>query len=477
MEKRYFMMTIISWGLRISITTFALLHFFTAFMASNILEFVLSISGIGILVFAGLKVTFLKFKIPFFLFVIGVTIIVFTDGPVVEGVMEGILQMRSIIGLLIIVPLISWVLQEEPYVEDIMAFFHRMIDSSRKFYFGLVAFTQVIAYFLLFGSIPMMYQFVNMILKGQSGEVWENFKGTALLRGFALSTMWVVSIPSFIFSVETLGASLWVAIFQGFGMAIIGTIVAVIFSIYQEKSYGVQLTPLLKTEMNNVLAHASSVKVRKQKVIEFFLLFITLFGTIFLLHAFIDVPLMLIIPIVVVIWTFTFYIWKRKGKKFFHVMHRYFKEGMSKQSYQLSIMIAVGVLIYGLNQTDFASIVVDGLYYTQALFPFINLLYLLPFIVIILGFFSLGPLTVMVLVAGILESLSLPYPPELIVLAITSGSVISILLSPVVMPVIVLSAANGLGLFTNGIKFNIKYSIVFYVIVQVYIQTSIHFWH
>jgi len=94
----------------------------------------------------------------------------------------------------------------------------------------------------------------------------------------------------------------------------------------------------------------------------------------------------------------------------------------------------------------------------------------------LLGFLGLGPLTVMVLVAGILDSMALPYPPELIVLAITSGSVLSILLSPVIMPLIVLSASNGLSLFTNGIKFNWKYCIVFYIIVQIYLQLMVQFW-
>src|SRR5699024_2761016 len=149
---------------------------------------------------------------------------------------------------------------------------------------------------------------------------------------------------------------------------------------------------------------------------------------------------------------------------------------MMNQSYQLSVMLSVGVLIYGLNQTNFAKHVVDGLYYMQSNFPFLNVLYLLPFIVIILGFFSLGPLTVMVLVAGILENMSIPYPPELIVLAITSGSAISILLSPLIMPVIILSASNGLGLLKNGMTFNYKFAIVFYVIVQLYIQLMIFFW-
>ena len=103
-------------------------------------------------------------------------------------------------------------------------------------------------------------------------------------------------------------------------------------------------------------------------------------------------------------------------------------------------------------------------------------LYLLPFIVIILGLMGLGPLTVMVLVAGILTTLDLPYPPELIVLAITSGSVISILLSPLILPLIVLSNANGLSSLKNGIKNNWKFALVFYGLTQTYIQIMIYLW-
>src|SRR5699024_4388377 len=220
----------------------------------------------------------------------------------------------------------------------------------------------------------------------------------------------------------------------------------------------------------------SHKKVRKKKVIEFFCLFVSLFGTIFLIHGLFQIPLMLVIPIVIIVWIITFYVIKKKANKLFNVGKEFFHKDMLGQTYQLNIMLAVGVLIYGLRQTEFATVVVDGLNVMQEQFPIINPLFLLPFIVIILGLFGLGPLTVMVLVAGILGGMKLPYPPELIVLAVTSGSVISILVSPVIMPVIVLSASNSLSLFTNGVKFNWKYAIAFYIIVQIYLQTMIFIW-
>ncbi|MFZ3577180.1 hypothetical protein [Virgibacillus sp. DJP39] len=463
-------------GLKIAISFYTLLHFFTYFYRVDFLLYVLSFCGFLTLLFAAFTITVKQFKLPLFLFLSGVLVLFYSEGSTVDGLYHGFLQMRSIIGLLVIVPMIGWVLREEPYIEEILAFAHKGINTSRKFYFGIVSFTQVISYFLLFGSIPMMYQFVTVILKNQTGEAWENFKGTALLRAFALSTMWVISIPSFIFAVETLEASLWVAILQGFGMAALGSITAVIFSYFQEKKYGINLTEALQSEIENVLSSYTNRKELKKKVIEFMLLFITLFGTIFLLHGVYAANLMTTIPIVVVVWTLFYYLAKKSTKKLVKHTQVYFSEDMLKQSYQLCIMLAAGVLINGLNQTGFGTAFIAGVQYVQSVFPFINFLYFLPFIVIFLGFIGLGPLTVMVLVAGLLQNVALPYPPELIVLTITSGSVISILLSPVIMPVIVLSASNGLSLFKNGIQFNGKYAIVFYIIVQLYVQTAIHFW-
>src|SRR5699024_10202552 len=145
-------------------------------------------------------------------------------------------------------------------------------------------------------------------------------------------------------------------------------------------------------------------------------------------------------------------------------------------SYQLSIMLSVGVLINALNQTNFAENVVNGLYELQSKIPFLNVLYLLPVIIIILGLFSLGPLTIMVLVAVYLEQMAIPFPPELIVLAITSGSAISIVISPLIMPVIVLSASNRLSLWKNGLQFNYNFAMALYILVQLYIQTVVYVW-
>src|SRR5699024_8653292 len=289
--------------------------------------------------------------------------------------------------------------------------------------------------------------------------------------------LWVVTVPSFVVVVDTLGASIYISIAQGFGIALIGTFIAVLLVSYAERKHNLDITSVLQKEIESVLLHASDdKKVRKQKVIEFFVLFFSLFGAIFFIYGVWKVSLMILIPVVIIIWVISFYIYKRRPYKLKTIGKEYFSIGLARQSYLVTLMLSIGTLIYALNQTDFAENVVGGLNFLESHVSWLNPLYLLPFIVIFLGFLGLGPLTVMVLMAGILNSLALPYPPELIVLAITSGSVISILISPMIMPLIILSATNGLSLFTNGIKFNWKFSILFYIVTQLYIQFMIQFW-
>ncbi|MFD1848815.1 hypothetical protein [Oceanobacillus bengalensis] len=460
-------------GLKLSILIYAIFHFTTYFYENNILILLVAISGISLFVLAAIRLKLKYIKMPFGLILVGIIVMLASGTSMTDGLINGFLEMRNMVGLLIIVPMISWVLNEEPYIDSIMSFAHNLLDTSRKFYFGIASFTQIIAYFLLFGSISMMYQFVNMILKDEHGEPWENYKGTALIRGFALSVMWVVSIPSFAFVVEIMGASLGLSILQGLVISSIGIMIALIFSHFEEKRYGVNLTAGLQTEIDEVLSHTKDKKQMHRNVIEFAILFITLFGSILILQAFSNIELLVLIPLVVFVWIILYFIVKRRPRKLIWEAKKYVDKDMEKQAYQLCVMLGAGVLIYGLNQTGFAAFVVDGIYSMQEAFPFLNVLYFLPFIVIVLGFFGLGPLTVMVLVGGILETINLPYPAELIVLAVTSGSTISILLSPLIMPVIILSSMNGQSALKNGIGYNWKFAIVIYVLAQVWIQVGV----
>lgn len=459
----------------IAIIIYAVMHYTTYLNPTETGAIILGIAGTIILIFSLVLLPLRALTVPLFLFIIASGIQFFTNGSFTGLLLEGVSEMSNLITLLLIVPIISWILREERYIDAIMQVAQHWLNSSKKFYFGMMLVNQVIAYFLLFGAIPMMYQFINDFLRDKTSEAWEYFKGTALLRSFALTTLWVISIPSFAFAVDHLDASLGWTIIQGFIISLAGILLSVFFLSFKEKRYQVDYTVGIQEEMAGRLAHAMENKYARRLVIEFAVLFLSLFSTIFIIHIVMGWGLLVIIPPIIVIWTVGYFILKRRPKRFFAEMKTYISKDVAQKSQQFSLLLAAGMLIYAVNHSGVGNYLIDGLFYVEDLVPFVNFLTIVPFMAIILGFLGLGPLTVIVLVAGILENVDLIYPAELVVLAMTSGSVISVILSPVVLPVIILSATNKLSIIKNGIIFNWSYALAFYFLVQGYIQVMWYF--
>ncbi|KIL48380.1 hypothetical protein [Jeotgalibacillus campisalis] len=457
-------------GYTLLISLYVVMHFIVSFIQGEALVTSLSFFGLAAFIAGYFFLPIKQASISILLLAIALLIHLSAGTSVFESWESGFTVMSGLIALLLIVPVISWVLEEKPYIESVIHFAQRLLNTSRKFYFGMLIITQIISYFLLFGAIPMVYGMVNGFLSNQKGEAWENYKGTALLRAFALTTMWVVSIPSFIFAVDALGASLGLSILQGFFLSFAGVLLAVLFSYFQERHYGVDLTEGIQEQLAKITQDQKQETQGNRNVTEFVLLFVTLFGSIFLLNAVWDVSLLLIIPIVIVAWVNLYFFINRKSSRILANGKHYMKTGIPNKAQQFSILLAAGFLIDAVNQSGYGDYIVDGLFYVTEAIPFVNFLWILPFVVIILGFIGLGPLTVIVLVSGILQGVEVPYPPELIVLGITSGSVISIMLSPLILPTIVLSAVNRLSIVKNSLMFNYKYAIAFYVMTQIYMQ-------
>lgn len=462
-------------GYTFFITLYVIMHFIVYFTGSGVLSTVLSLFGLAAFLLGYFFLPVKQAGISLLLLIIALIVHVTAGTSLLGGIESGFTVMSGLIALLLIVPTISWVLEEKPYIESVINFAQNLLNTSRKFYFGMMVITQIISYFLLFGSIPMVYGMINDFLSNQKGEAWENYKGTALLRAFALTTMWVVSIPSFVFAVDALGASLSLSILQGFFISFAGILLSVFFSYYQERQYGVDLTKGIQEELAKISEQKEDARSGNRVALEFALLFVTLFGSIFLVNALSDVKLLNIIPIVIIIWVMLYFIIKLRSSAIIKNGKDYVTESIPNKAQQFSILLAAGFLIHSVNQSGYGEYIIDGLFYVTDSVPFLNFLWVLPFVVIILGFIGLGPLTVIVLVSGILQGVELPYPPEIVVLGITSGSVISIMLSPLILPSIILSSVNQLSIMKNGLMFNYKYAMAFYIMVQIYLQIFVYF--
>src|SRR5690625_1605221 len=114
--------------LRISVITYAILHFTTISFDSYTLKLLLSIAGGSMFLFTLFYLSPRNFKIPIFILSTGILVLIISNNDVIGGIQSGFLLMREMVGLLIVIPLLGWVLREEPYVEDIMALFFQFIN-------------------------------------------------------------------------------------------------------------------------------------------------------------------------------------------------------------------------------------------------------------------------------------------------------------------------------------------------------------
>ncbi|WP_237458242.1 hypothetical protein [Pontibacillus yanchengensis] len=327
------------------ICIYAVSHFILYFTRSEVFSIVLSIIGVCAFLLSFFFLRIQKASISLFLATIAVLLHLISGTSLIEGVLSGFRVMSGLISLLIIVPMISWVLREESYIESVIHFAQSVLNTSRRFYFGMMIITQLISFFLLFGAIPMIYQMVNDFLHNQKGEAWENYKSTAILRGFALTTMWVVSIPSFLFAVDHLGASLPLSIVQGALLSLVGIVLSTMFSYFQEQKYGIPITSGIQEELKRIGNSSNNQFKDKRYVYEFVILFISLFGTIFLLKALWNVKLLLLIPITIIFWILAYFIVKKRPYKLGSYGKRFVQEDIPKQAQQYSILLAAGFLV------------------------------------------------------------------------------------------------------------------------------------
>lgn len=469
------MKSFFSWGFIISLTSYVVLHLTDYFFPSELCSFILAITGGFVLFFAFMYTPFKTMIFPFAL-LMSALIIMFIqpNSSFLTELEQGLRQMRSLVSLLFFVPMVSWVLRYKPYIEDVMIFFQKQLLSSKRFYFGLSSVTQFTSYFLLVGCVPVMYQVLNTMLKGKTEKVWESFKTSIIMRSFGLGALWVLSIPSFSYAIQSTGASLPIAMVQGGLISLFGIILATIFLHFRERKWKVDLTAGIQEEISRVLPNndANKGEVRKS-LIEFAILFITLISPIMLLHLLFQMAILLAIPIVIIVWMFIYFVIKRDVPRLIVESKFYFARGVALKTKEMSIILCAGMLVHSLNSSGWGRIFIETIYGWTELIGWLNFLTVLPLIILIVGFLGLSPLTMMVLLGEIIQSIELPYATDLILLSLTLGSSLAIMLSPLGIQAIILSNENKRTPLENSLKENWFFALCFYIIVSFYIQLRI----
>ncbi|THE09921.1 hypothetical protein E1I69_20610 [Bacillus timonensis] len=375
--------------------------------------------------------------------------------------------MSNIIVIILVVPMISWVFEHENYIKSIIIYFSRFLKTSTRLYLGIMTITQLISCFLLIASIPVTYHFISDFLNSKYKEAWEYLKSTAILRAFGLITFWSISLPSFAYGVEVLHADLSLTLLNGFLLSFCGILISVFIFHFINNKDNIHLNNEITINLTNDLPSNSIVK---KTINEFIVLLISLLGSIVIFYFLLPLSLLIILPLVAIIWTITFFLVKKDIRAFISKLSFFMKKEIPLKAKEVVVFFTAGFVVASLNHTDFDEAIVEVMYQFSEKVSWMNFLFIIPFTLAFLGFIGMPPVASMVLVVGVLQGITLPYPAHLVVLSLATGSLLSILNSPFTTPGLLLSSVNGLSSFKNTFKRNWLFTLIFFTFAQLYIQ-------
>lgn len=377
----------------------------------------------------------------------------------------GFQEMHPIIVIVLVIPLISIVLKQKPYIESVMVFGIKWIKSSVHFHFLLLVFTQCISFFLLPTTVPVVYQFVSKLFGNESQ--WEVIQTTAIYRSVALAGVWVISFPSFAYAVEVLEVPLVTAIFQGVLLSALGVLLSVLFVIKLVKRSGMSFKIEEFTEV--VVKRQQDLLNVKENAIEFLFLFSSLLMSILLFNFLLPLSLLTVIPLVTIIWTGIYFVVKKEKKPLLSDMKQFVKTGLIQKQKEINIFITAGFLVTALETSGIGEFLIKELYMLSTEHILFNLLLFFPLIITFFGMIGIPPSASMIMVVEFVNKLPYDYSNSTVLLSLTLGTAISVLISPIAVPGVLLSSINGQRPWQNSIQKNLYYAIVFFCISEIYI--------
>ena len=466
------MSTIIGRLFSFSAVAFTALHLTDSWLHLPWMAELLSLFGLVILICFFALAKWRKAALPLLLTAAAVFVLWRSTGGdgLADRLFEGFRYMRLLLPVLLVFPMFSWVLKLEPYVESMMSYAGKRLKNGRRIHFILLAVTQIISSFLMIGSIHFMYRWMQSLLEKKTGREWEEFKGTIALRGFSLSTIWVITIPSFSYAVSALQANAAVMIGQGLAFALFGVWLTMLMQSLKDRRRGTRLPEELYAELKTVDTEAAAKQIVKH-VREFLLIFLALTAVIFAAHGLTGLDLLYLFPILLFPSVAFIFIAKKKGRQFAAELKSYLSRELPNKSYEMAVFVSTGLFIYAMNDSGWSKAVVSSIYSFTDQMHLVNMLFLLPLIIVVLSFLGLSPLNNMVLLGGIIQSIHLPYPPEIVAFSMTVGSLMGHVLSPITVAAVMLSAANGKSAWFNSVRSNWAFALVFFAVSQVYMQT------
>ena len=445
-----------------SLILFILAYFISTIWTEVIFLHAMSAAGFIMLISILIVMPKRVLVLPILLISFSIAIVWLTSSPL--GILwSGLREMSSIIPLVILITLISWIISHRPYVKALLSRGQNRIHTPIRFYTFTVAISHFISSFMTVGGIVFTFQmFQNLKRTETSNQAWDFTLSTAIMRGFTLTVLWTAVHPAFAYVIAGTNAPLIPTVLKGLGLALIGLVLAIFIFKFQmnQRKINVDVVPDFKNDMNE----------RLDGLVWKFLIWVALLmGGIYTFNQGLDVNILLAVPVVIMVVTTLYFVCNRALAEYKQRWWRLMTVDLGNKKKEMILILSAGLLVGALKETGYGE-VLFGYFLTGIDWLNLNVLIGLTFVVILLGFCGFPPIPAMVLLSGILMGIPGGYSTDLVALSLLLGVAVTLVIAPVTVPLLLISSQNKRSLAENGFRWNIVFGVSLLIVGIVYIQ-------
>ncbi|GAE37401.1 hypothetical protein [Halalkalibacter akibai] len=445
-----------------SLILFILAYFISTIWTEVIFLHAMSAAGFIMLISILIVMPKRVLVLPILLISLSIAIVWLTSSPL--GILwSGLREMSSIIPLVILITLISWIISHRPYVKALLSRGQNRIHTPIRFYTFTAAISHFISSFMTVGGIVFTFQmFQNLKRTETSNQAWDFTLSTAIMRGFTLTVLWTAVHPAFAYVIAGTNAPLIPTVLKGLGLALIGLVLAIFIFKFQmnQRKINVDVVPDFKNDMNE----------RLDGLVWKFLIWVALLmGGIYTFNQGLDVNILLAVPVVIMVVTTLYFVCNRALAEYKQRWRRLMTVDLGNKKKEMILILSAGLLVGALKETGYGE-VLFGYFLTGIDWLNLNVLIGLTFVVILLGFCGFPPIPAMVLLSGILMGIPGGYSTDLVALSLLLGVAVTLVIAPVTVPLLLISSQNKRSLAENGFRWNIVFGVSLLIVGIVYIQ-------
>ncbi|MEB3101696.1 hypothetical protein [Ferviditalea candida] len=377
---------------------------------------------------------------------------------------DGLRQLESIIPIIVVSPVIGFVFAYRKHFASLLILTEKWITKKWKYFFGITILSHLICSLMVQSGIITVYQLINSGTEQKGLHAPKEFQSTAIIRGYTLMMLWSVFSPGFAYASQNLGVNFVEMIMLGIGLALIGIVISVLIYYFKNRDEAnQQIQPDEKDDSQRL-----PLREHRKRAAELVVLFALL---ILLIVIFVEVfafPILTAVPIVV-LFTVVLYFGVFSDIPFFiRNLMSFVRNQLSGKYKELTLLFVMGVFITALEDSGLAKrwfelfLSFVGTYH-------LNVYIFLVLMVIFIGAIGFPPIPLLVIIANIISTIPIGKSPELFMPSLLIGTTISLMLSPVTVPLMIMSNLNGLSMLRNGFVWNYMFGIVFLLVSIAYI--------